>query len=223
MRLFALAAVAAVTLSSLGAGAARAASDEQNLVDQARITLDHLRSDKEFGTAKELLRHARAVLIVPNLVKGGFFFGGEGGDGVMLARTAGGGWTDPAFYTLASASFGLQIGVQTAEVVMIVESEKALHALEQDEFKFGAQAGFAIATLGSDAQAASSTALNSADIVVWSSSSGAYVGLTLEGSIVKPRENYNDEYYGRPIAARAILNMNEGHNPGAGPLRHDLP
>ena len=53
--------------------------------------------------------------------------------------------------------------------------------------------------------------------------SGAHVGLTLEGSIVKPRENYNDEYYGRPIAARAILNMNEGHNPGAGPLRHDLP
>ena len=61
------------------------------------------------------------------------------------------------------------------------------------------------------------------DLVVWSSASGAYVGLTLEGSIVKPRENYNDEYYGRPIAARAILNMNEGHNPGAGPLRHDLP
>ena len=68
-------------------GAAKADTDQQNLVDQARITMDHLRTDREFGTAKELLRKARAVLIVPNLVKAGFFFGGEGGDGVILARS----------------------------------------------------------------------------------------------------------------------------------------
>jgi lipid-binding SYLF domain-containing protein len=223
MKMFAIAAVAATSLAFLNPIAAHAASPEQNLVDQARITLDHLRHDKEFGDAEHLLRRARAVLIVPSLVKGGFFFGGEGGDGVMLARTAGGGWTDPAFYTLASASFGLQIGIETAEVIMIVETDKALHALEQDEFKFGASAGLTVVTLGSNAQVASSTALNSADVVVWSSSSGAYAGLTLEGSIVKPRENYNDEYYGHPIAARAILNMNEGHNPGANLLRKDIP
>ena len=223
MKILAIAAVAAMSLAFLNPGSARAASEQQNVVDQARITLDHLRTDKEFGDAKGLLRRARAVLIVPNLVKGGFIFGGEGGDGVMLARTAGGTWTDPAFYTLASASFGLQIGIQTAEVVMIIETDKALHALEQDEFKFGASAGISVVTLGSNAQVASSTALSSADIIVWSSSSGAYAGLTLEGSIVKPRNEWNESYYGRPIAARAILNMNEGRNPGAGQLRHDLP
>jgi lipid-binding SYLF domain-containing protein len=223
MKILAIAAVAAMSLAFLNPGSARAASEQQNVVDQARITLDHLRTDKEFGDAKGLLRRARAVLIVPNLVKGGFIFGGEGGDGVMLARTAGGTWTDPAFYTLASASFGLQIGIQTAEVVMIIETDKALHALQQDEFKFGASAGISVVTLGSNAQVASSTALSSADIIVWSSSSGAYAGLTLEGSIVKPRNEWNESYYGRPIAARAILNMNEGRNPGAGQLRRDLP
>jgi lipid-binding SYLF domain-containing protein len=223
MRIFAIAALAATSLAFLNPGSARAATEEQNLVDQARITLDHLRHDKEFGDAKQLLRHARAVLIVPNLVKGGFIFGGEGGNGVMMARTAGGAWTDPAFYTMASASFGLQIGIESAEVIMIIHSEKALHAVEQDEFKFGASAGLAIVTLGSSAQVASSTALDAADVIVWSSSSGAYAGLTLEGSVIKPREEWNDAYYGKPIAARAILNMNEGHNAGAGALRHDLP
>ena len=221
MKMLAMAALAAIGLA-FGVPAAQAASDQQNLVDEARITLDHLSHDQEFGNAKELLRHARAVLIVPNLVKAGFFFGGEGGDGVMLARSAGGTWTSPAFYTLASASFGLQIGIQSAEVVMIIQTDKALNALEADQFKFGAQAGIAVVTLGSSAQAASSTALNSADIIVWSSASGAYAGLTLEGSLVKPRDSYNEAYYGRPMAVKSILNMNEGTNPGADNLRAAL-
>ena len=221
MKILALAAMAALSLALLTPVAAHA-SDQQNLVDEARITLDHLRTDKSFGNAPELLRTARAVLIVPNLVKAGFFLGGEGGDGVMLARSGHGTWTDPAFYTLASASFGLQIGIQAAEVVMIVNTDKALNALEADQFKFGAQAGIAVVTLGAGAQAASSTALQSADIIVWSSASGAYAGVTLEGSLVKPRDSYNEAYYGRPIAVREILNMGAGRNPGAETLRAAL-
>jgi lipid-binding SYLF domain-containing protein len=221
MRMIALAALAAVGFAFMAPVSAHA-SDQQNLVDEARITMDHLRTDKSFGNAPELLRTARAVLIVPNLVKAGFFLGGEGGDGVMLARSGRGTWTDPAFYTMASASFGLQIGIQAAEVVMIINTDKALNALEADQFKFGAQAGIAVVTLGSGAQAASSTALDSADIIVWSSASGAYAGLTLEGSLVKPRDSYNEAYYGRPIAVREILNMNAGRNPGAETLRAAL-
>jgi lipid-binding SYLF domain-containing protein len=195
MKMIAMAALAALGLAFMIPATAHA-NDQQNLVDESRITLDHLRTDKEFGNAKELLRKARAVLIVPNLVKAGFFLGGEGGDGVMLARSGRGTWTDPAFYTMASASFG--------------------------QFKFGAQAGIAVVTLGAGAQAASSTALESADIIVWSSASGAYAGLTLEGSLVKPRDSYNEAYYGRPIAVREILNMNAGRNPGAETLRAAL-
>ena len=186
-------------------GNAYAASDQQNLVDEARITADHLKTDKEFGNAAQMLQRARAVLIVPNLVKAGFFLGGEGGDGVLLGR-AGNSWTDPVFYTLASASFGLQAGIQSAEVVALVMTDRGLKALEQDEFKFGAQAGLAIVTLGASAQAASSTALNSADIIVWASASGAYAGVTLEGSVVKPRASYNEAYYGHPMTLAGLLN-----------------
>jgi lipid-binding SYLF domain-containing protein len=214
-----LAIVAGLTLAL--ARPAQAASDEQNLVDEARITLDHLKSDKAFGNAREMLRRARAVLIVPNLVKAGFFLGGEGGDGVMLARSARNTWNGPAFYTLASGSFGLQIGIESAEVVMLIMTDKALNALEQDEFKFGAQAGLAVVTLGASAQAASSTALDSADIIVWASASGAYAGITLEGSIVKPRNTYNENYFGRPLIPKQILNGTV-KNPGADSLRRAL-
>lgn len=222
MKMFAFAALIAVAAGLLQPRAAVAGTDQQNLVDESRITLDHLRTDPEFGNAKTLLRRARAVLIVPNLVKAGFFLGGEGGDGVMLARSGRGTWAGPAFYTLASASFGLQIGIQAAEVVMIIESDRALRALQSDQFKFGAQAGIAVVTLGASAQAASSTALDTANIIVWSSSSGAYAGVTLEGSIVKPRDSYNEAYYGRPMAVRSILNMNEGSNSGADELKRTL-
>ena len=171
-----------------------------------------------------MLHSARAVLIVPNLIKGGPFLGGEGGNGVMIARDDPGAqwWSYPAFYTLASASFGLQIGVKSAEVVMLVMSDKALHALEQDQFKFGAQANLTVVTLGTNAQIATSTALNSADIIVWASASGAYTGLTLEGSLVKPRDSYDESYYGRPITVQGLLNMHEGRNQGADGLRSSL-
>lgn len=222
IKMFKFAAIVVFGLILVSPGPVLAASEEQNLVDEARITLDHLKHDKEFGNAQQLLHRARAVLVIPNLVKAGFFLGGEGGDGVMLARSARGTWTDPAFYTMASASFGLQIGIQSAEVVMLIMTDKALNALEQDQFKFGAQASLAVVTLGSSAQAATSTALDSADIIVWASASGAYAGLTLEGSLVKPRDSYNEAYYGRPIAVKEILNMNEGHNPNAEPLRRAL-
>ena len=135
----------------------------------------------------------------------------------MLGRIAGN-WSDPAFYTLASASFGLQAGIQTAEVVTLVMSDRALKALEQDQFKFGAQAGLTVVTLGANAQAASSTALDTADIIVWSSSSGAYAGLTLEGSLVKPRDSHNEAYYGRPVTVADVLGK-VGTTPGAKGLR----
>jgi len=217
-----LALVGVIGFALMSPARSQAATDQQNLIEESRITLDHLKHDQSFGNAQELLKRARAVLVIPTLVKAGFFLGGEGGDGVMLARSAHGTWTDPAFYTMASASFGLQIGIQSAEVVMLVMSDKALKALEADQFKFGAQASLAVVTLGSNAQAATSTALDSADIIVWASASGAYAGLTLEGSLVKPRDSYNEAYYGRPIAVREILNMSEGHNAGADPLRKAL-
>jgi len=194
----------------------------QNLVDQSRITLDHLRASNEFGNARELIRGARAVLIVPRVVKAGFFQGNAGGNAVMLARSASGTWTDPVFYTLTSGSFGWQISIDAAEAIIIVNTDAALTAIEQDQFKFGTRAGLNAVTLGTEAGAASRTQLNSADIIVWSSPTDAYAGIILGGSVVKPSASYNEAYYGHPIAARDILHMSNRGTAGADDLRAKL-
>ncbi len=212
---------AVVALLLLTAGTAHAASDQQNLIDQARITLDDVKRDKEFGNAQDLLKRAKAVLIVPALFKGGFFVGGEGGTGVLLTRTANGGWSYPAFYTMASASFGLQIGAQQSELVLIALSDKARQAFMEDEFKIGAEAGLAVVTLGASAEAATTSNFN-ADIVVWSSSSGAYAGLTLNGSIIKPRDSDNEAFYGSPVSPAQITRGNVPAKRDAEPLRRTL-
>lgn len=212
---------ALIVLTLFSGSAARAASDEQNLVDQARITLDDVRKDKEFGNTKELLHRAKAVLIVPSLFKGGFFVGGEGGTGVLLVKQSGGGWSYPAFYTLASASFGLQIGAQQSELVLIALTDKAKNAFLKDEFKLGAEAGLAVVTLGAEAEAATTSNLN-ADIVAWSSSSGAYAGLTLNGSVIKPRDSYNESYYGRKPSLAYNVVAGAASNAGANGLRTTL-
>ncbi len=201
----------------LGAPLATAASDQQSTVDRAKVVVGDLRQDKEFGTARDLLHRARAVLIVPRLVKGGFFVGGEGGDGVLLTHQQAGGWSQPAFYAIGSASFGLQIGVEQSEMVMIVMSQKALDALMHDQFKIGADAGLAVVTLGAGVEAGT-TAAAGADIVVWASSSGAYAGVTVNGSIVKPQFDADRTYYGPGVTARDILFRGTVVNPSAGPL-----
>jgi lipid-binding SYLF domain-containing protein len=225
-----LAAVAALSLfgcSSMessneqrtAAQAQPALTEQQQLVEKARLTVQAMKTDSSFGNAPDLLRRARAVVIVPNLIKGGFFFGGEGGHAVMLARQ-GSTWSSPAFYTLGSASFGLQIGLEQAQMVMFVMSEKALNSLLQDQFKFGAQAGLSVLTLGSNVQAATTPKLD-ADIIVWAKSQGAYAGITLEGSILKPDAEDTAAYYGRPLTPREIL-FGGVQNPRANALRQAL-
>ncbi len=219
-RLSRLAGSAMLLAAAFAAPMAHAATDQQNLVDRARITIDDIHKDKAFGNAPDILRRARAVLIVPRLYKGGFFVGGEGGDGVLLARTPRG-WSEPAFYAIGSASFGLQIGLEQSEVVMFIMSQRALEAVLRNEFKIGANAGLAVVTLGSGVGAATTSAAG-ADIVVWASSSGAYAGVTLEGSVIKPRPEWDRDYYGHAMTTRDVIFHRDANNPGATGLREAL-
>jgi lipid-binding SYLF domain-containing protein len=204
----------------LTATPAFAGPDQQATVDHALGTLQDLRHDKEFGTAKELMRTARAVMIAPRIFKAGFFFGGEGGSAVLMVRGRHG-WSDPAFYTIASATFGLQIGAQESEMILFIQSQRALEAVMRDHFKVGANAGIAVATLGSNVQGAT-TANAGADIIVWASSSGAYAGITLDGSLIEPKTEADADYYGRPVTTSQIVLRRAVSNPGASGLRHAL-
>jgi lipid-binding SYLF domain-containing protein len=136
----------------------------------------------------------------------------------MVARGAGGTWSDPAFYTLGSASFGLQIGVQNAEVMMLVMTTNGLDALLNSQFKFGADAGLTVATLGAGVNGSMSTGLK-ADILTISKTQGLYGGISLAGSILGADSGTNQTYYGSALEARQIVVSMEGSNPGANPLR----
>ena len=216
-RLFAAAAVLA--LATAATTPARAA-DEQATVNHAVGTLQDLRRDKEFGNARQLLHRARAIMIAPRIFKAGFFFGGEGGSAVLLVRGAGG-WSDPAFYTIASASFGLQIGAQESEMILFIMSDRALNAVMQDKFKIGANAAIAVATLGSSVEGAT-TANAGADIIVWASSSGAYAGISLNGSVIAPDTDADRNYYGRPARSADIVLRRAVRSPAASPLIAEL-
>jgi lipid-binding SYLF domain-containing protein len=215
-------AATATILSTLAFGAtpAFAGPDQQADIDHAIGTLQDLRHDKAFGNARQLLQSARAVMIAPRIFKAGFFFGGQGGDAVLMVRGPHG-WSDPAFYTIASASFGLQIGAAESEMILFIRSDRALKAVMRDRFKIGADAGLAVATLGSDVEGAT-TANAGADIIVWASSAGAYAGITLNGSIIEPQRHADASYYGRPVTTGDIVLRHDVSAPGASALRRTL-
>jgi SH3 domain-containing YSC84-like protein 1 len=183
-----LAAASVISLAVFAAPAAQAASDKAQLLQDANHTVDALRHDPAFGEARTMLQNARAVYIVPKLVKGGFIFGAEGGDGVLLRRVNHG-WGTPKFYGMGSASFGLQAGLEQAELVFIINSDRALRGIEAGNFKLGAGAGITVATLSSGAEGA--TTDHGGDIVVWTSGTGAYGGLTFNGSVIKADTDEN--------------------------------
>lgn len=191
-----------------------ATSDQTDLLNRATTTALHMKQDPAFGAARNMLANAKGVLIVPSLVKGGFIFGAEGGSGVLSVKN-GDNWSAPAFYTLSSASFGLQIGLEKAEVIMLLMSDRALDQIKGGDFKLGAGGGLTIVNLSSGAAAATG------DVVIWTSGAGLYGGLTLNGSVINPRADWNQSFYGRPITVTEIL-ANQASNPQSTPFQQQL-
>jgi len=217
-RLLLAAVVAAATIAT---PLAARADSPQHLVDSATLSVESMMSGSEGTQAEQFLHRAKAVVICPNIFRAGFMIGAEGGGCVMVARGINGGWSDPAFYTMGSGSFGLQIGVQNAQVMMLVMTNGGLNALLNSQFKFGADAGLTVATFGAGVNGSMSTALD-ADIISFSKSQGLYGGISLAGSVLSNDSGREQAYYGAPLDARQIVVDMQGSNPGANPLREML-
>jgi lipid-binding SYLF domain-containing protein len=200
--------------------AARAQTEQQTLVDRSTLAIQDMLSDPPESDARNLLKRSKGVMVCPRVFKAGFIFGGQGGSCVMVGRLATG-WTGPAFYGMGAGSFGLQIGIQDSEIMFIILTEKGLHALLDSQFKIGADMGVAIATLGAGVSGSTTAAFN-ADIVAFARSRGLYAGVSLDGSMIGSRSEWNLAYYGKPLAAQQIVLQGEGSNPGAEPLREML-
>ncbi len=217
-RLTMLAIVALATLAAACAGPPRAA-EEQAVVDRATLSVQEiLGAGNDRLNAQSLLRRARAAIVCPRIFRAGFFFGGEGGNCVLVARDAAGSWSSPAFYILGSGTFGLQVGVQDLQILMLIMNDRALNAVLDTQLKLGADASVAVATFGGSVEGATTAAVG-ADIVAFAQARGLYAGLTLEGSLLSARSAWNRAYYGREVGPREIVVAMAAHNPGADPLR----
>lgn len=217
--LIAVASVSVVTLSPVAA---------QNNIQQRKLLLDaeaaliDLRAAEPLaGKMNSAIAKASAVLIVPNLLKGAFIVGGEGGNGVLLARRLDGSWSAPVFVTLGAASIGLQIGGQSSKVLFAVMHDAALDALLSDKVKLGVDLGVAVAHVGAGLEASTTTAARG-DIFQFAVSQGLFGGGALEGAVIEPRTSWNDAYYGRTLGAKAIVADPNLASPGADALRAAL-
>jgi lipid-binding SYLF domain-containing protein len=220
IRFVAMAALAMLALLQASCSA-NSPGEQQTLVDRATLTVQDMMTQTVSKDPKDLLRRAKAVMICPRIFKAGFFFGGEGGNCVLLARAGNGTWSYPAFYTIGSGSFGLQIGIQDSQILMLIMTQHGLNAVLDSQIKLGADASIAVATLGAGIQG-STTAAVGADIVAFSAARGLYGGISLEGSVMSAQTPWNQSYYGQPLAARQLVMQMQGGNPGADPLRDVL-
>ncbi len=204
-------------LSSQALGAAR----QQALVDEAVTTIEDFKTNAT-TTFINQLSQAKAVVIMPGLIKAGLIIGGEGGRAEMMGRAPQAGtWSYPAFFSVGSASFGLQAGVKVSEMVLIVRTEKGFNKLLSDKVKLGADAGITILSLGTETEAATTTNVR-ADILAFGKSKGIFGGFSLEGALLLPEEDWNAEYYGKPVTTAEIVKRGMAQNPNADPLRRAL-
>lgn len=218
-RLLACISMAAIFLVS--AGPARAGEDlkPQILVDQALLTLNNFVKQGDMQWFRSHLKYCKGVFIVPQLLKAGFIFGGSGGRGVALVRDPKTGqWSQPAFYSIGSVSFGLQIGAESAEVIMQILTQRGLTSFYSTDFKLGGDTSIAVGPVGRGASGKGVTG----DILSFSSTQGAYAGLSLDGSMVKVSDDFNKAYYGKAVAPVDILVKKTVSNPGSAKLRKAL-
>jgi lipid-binding SYLF domain-containing protein len=207
--LAALALVVAIAGPSAALAAPRPASEQQELVNAARVTFS---SFGDLTGFREHEREARGYLIVPRAWRVGLIFGGSGGRGVLVSRGRTGEWNGPSFYTVGTASFGLQAGVDVSDIVVLVMTQRGMNALLSPTFKLGMDASAAAGPVG---VGVGRPPRPDTDFIYYSRAKGFYGGVSLQGARIRPDDHWNTAYYGRPVTARDILVRGSVRNPGS--------
>jgi lipid-binding SYLF domain-containing protein len=175
-------------------------------VVSAAVVLKEIAEIPEKGIPKDLLDKSVCVAVIPSMKKGGFVFGAAYGKGVMACRTDNGDgpWSAPSLLTLEGGSFGLQIGAQAVDLVLVVMNLSGLDSLLDSKFTLGGDASVAAGPVGRTA-AAETDAWMSAKILAYSRSRGLFGGITLKGNTIRPDRDANHVIYGKEVSARDVL------------------
>ena len=178
---------------------------EQQFVAATAWTVQTFSRDPNMGEFRVLAKRARAMLIIPEALRAAFFVGAEFGGGVLVVRgSEAKTWRGPAFYAIGSASIGLQMGGDASEIICLVMTQRGLDSSLRSSFKLGVDASVAAGSDGNRIGAGTSPLL-SADMIVFARSKGAFMGISMEGVIVRVAESANQAYYGRPLRPADIF------------------
>lgn len=194
--------VVLVSLTSLGWAQSHREKSAERLDNSAKV-LHEIMAAPDNGIPEEILDHAKCIAVVPHMIKGGFVFGAENGRGVATCRTASG-WSAPAFFAITGGSWGLQIGVEGIDLVMIIQNDRGMQRLLQSKFELGADASAAAGPVGRHASADTDWKLNT-EILTYSRAKGAFAGLTLDGASIRRDDDSMRAVYGRYASTRAVL------------------
>jgi lipid-binding SYLF domain-containing protein len=194
---------AALGLTSVawGEGTTREATADR--LQHAGAVLHEIMATPDKGIPEEVLDHAKCIAVVPHLVKGGFVFGAESGRGIATCRTANG-WSAPAFFTITGGSWGLQIGVEGIDLVMVIQGDKGMAHLINSKFEIGGDVSAAAGPVGRHASADTDWKLNT-EILTYSRARGIFAGVTLNGAAIRRDDDSTEAFYGHEIPTHDIL------------------
>jgi SH3 domain-containing YSC84-like protein 1 len=195
-----------MSLIGLAGTIAWAGSNREDTVDRMQKSVDVLQSimsTPDKGIPEEVLNGAKCVVIVPDLIKGGFVFGAKHGRGVATCRTAAG-WSAPAFISVGGGSWGLQIGIEDIDLVMLVMNDRGLQHLLSSKFELTGEGSVAAGPVGRHTSAGTDILMNT-EVLTYSRSKGVFAGLTLEGAVVEQDNDSTRAIYGHHMMFRNIL------------------
>jgi lipid-binding SYLF domain-containing protein len=179
----------------------REATDDR--LEHAAAVLREVMAAPDKGIPEDVMRHAKCIAVVPHLLKGGFIVGAENGRGVATCRTANG-WSAPAFFTITGGNWGLQIGVEGIDLVMVIQGDRGMDHLINSHFEIGGDASAAAGPVGRHASADTDWKLNT-EILTYSRARGIFAGVTLNGAAIRRDDDSTEAIYGHDIPTRRIL------------------
>jgi lipid-binding SYLF domain-containing protein len=184
--------------------AAWAQSKELERASNATNVLREIARSPDKGVPESLLRKAKGIAVIPNLVKAGFVVGGRRGKGLLSVKNAQGVWTNPIYITMTGGSIGWQAGVQSSDVILIFRTQRSIDGIVNGKFTLGADAAVAAGPVGRQANAATDAELK-AEIYSYSRARGLFAGIALDGSVLGIDYSANERIYGKNITPRRVL------------------
>jgi lipid-binding SYLF domain-containing protein len=207
----------------MAASSFAADEDANKAIDRikaAGTVLDEIQGTGDKGIPEEVLGSAECVAVVPSMLKGGFVFGARYGRGVASCRTPKG-WSAPAFFSITGGSFGLQIGGQAVDLIMLIMNQQGMNNLLQNKFKLGADASVAAGPVGRHAAADTDWTMR-AQVLSYSRARGIFAGLELNGAVIKQDKSSTYEFYNKMVPFKTALGGETTPPDGAYPFLNTL-